>query len=152
MINMGSVHDVMQTFAFRAIRTHFRENEGWECRQVLSPVTGNMTCIISREVWGRKEIVTLAVSYDEKPSMLPLEVLAATVKGKDLKGQYLVVPKAANVSAIPEQVHVLFMEAFGFVDGKLVWLTRKKNSMHYPQPEAPAKAEATASACEPYTA
>ncbi|WP_428372006.1 hypothetical protein [Methanoregula sp.] len=149
-INMGSAHDIMQTFAHKEIHAHFREFDGWKCRQVLSPIARDVTYILSREVRGRKECVTIAVSYDEEPSTLPLEALAATVK--DLKGQYLVVPKAANVSAIPKPVRVIFMETFGFLDGKLVWLTRKKNAKHYPQSEEPARAGAAVSACEPHTA
>ena len=90
-INMGSAHDIMQTFAHKEIHAHFREFDGWKCRQVLSPIARDVTYILSREVRGRKECVTIAVSYDEEPSTLPLEALAATVK--DLKGQYLVVPR-----------------------------------------------------------
>ncbi|MFA6364420.1 hypothetical protein [Methanoregula sp.] len=149
---MGSAHDIMQTFAYKEIRAHFREYDGWECKEVPSPSTRDMTCILSREVRGRKESVALVVSYDEEPSTLSLEVLAASLNGKALKGQYLIVPKAANVSAIPEPVHVITMDAFGFVEGKLVWLTKKKNAKHYPQPETPAKAEAAVSACEPHVA
>ena len=92
------------------------------------------------------------ISYDEKPSLLPLEALFATVKVKSLKGQYLILPKAANVSAIPEPVKVIVMESFGFVDGKLVWLTKKKNAKHYSQPEKPAKAGSAGPACESHTA
>jgi len=149
---MGSEHDIMRTFAVREIHTHFRENDGWEFREVPSPVTRDMAFILSREMQGRKEYVTLVVSYDEKPSLLPLEALFATVKVKSLKGQYLILPKAANVSAIPEPVKVIVMESFGFVDGKLVWLTKKKNAKHYSQPEKPAKAGSAGPACESHTA
>jgi hypothetical protein len=152
MINMGSAHDIMQTFAHKEIRAHFRGDDGWECRQVQSPYTRDITCILSREVRGRKEIAALAVSYDEEPSTLSLEAVTASLNAKHLKGQYLIVPKAANVSAIPKPVQIIPMEAFGFVEGKLVWLTKKKNAKRYPQPEEPAKAETAASACEPHTA
>jgi hypothetical protein len=152
MINMGSAHDIMQTFAYKEIRTHFRDYEGWECREVPSPSTRDITCILSRAVRGRKESAALVVSYDEEPSMLSLEAVTASVNRKNLKGQYLIVPKAANVSAIPKPVHVINMEAFGFVEGKLVWLTKKRNAKHYPQPEELATAGAAVSACEPHTA
>ena len=145
---MGSAHDIMQTFAYKEIRAHFRDYDGWGCRQVQLPIVHDMTCILSRDVRGRKEVVALAVSYDEEPSMLPLETLAASLKGKDLKGQYLVVPKAANVSAIPQSAKVHFMESFGFMDGKLVWLTRKKNAKQYPHSEAPVKTGTPVSVCE----
>ena len=44
------------------------------------------------------------------------------------------------------------MESFGFTDGKLVWLTRKKNAKHYPHYGEPGKAGAAIPACEAYTA
>ena len=115
--------------------THFNECDGWECRRVPSPCVRDITCVLSREVPGRKEAMALAVSYDEDPSMLALEAVAASLTRKILNGQYLIVPKAANVSAIPKAVHIISMESFGFVDGRLVWLARKKNAKRYPQTE-----------------
>jgi hypothetical protein len=150
MVNMGSAHDVMQTFAYKEIRAHFREYDGWECRQVPSPRVRDITCILSREVRGRKETAALVVSYDEEPSLLSLESVAASLNRKCLKGRYLIVPKAANVSVFPKEVQVISMESFGFVDGKLVWLSKKKNAKRYPQPEEPAKTESAVLACEPH--
>ncbi len=126
----------MQTYAEKEVRAHFKKFDGWECRQVPSPYIRDMTCIISREVRGRKETVALEVSYDEKPSTLSLQAVAASLNKKSLNGQYLIVPKASNVSAIPKPVQVIFMESFGYVDDRLVWLSRKKNAKRYPQSEA----------------
>ncbi len=133
---MGSSRDIMQTYAEKEVRAHFKKFDGWECRQVPSPYIRDMTCIISREVRGRKETVALEVSYDEKPSTLSLQAVAASLNKKSLNGQYLIVPKASNVSAIPKPVQVIFMESFGYVDDRLVWLSRKKNAKRYPQSEA----------------
>jgi hypothetical protein len=157
MINMGSAHDIMQTFANKEIRAHFRDHDGWECRPVPSPGTRDATFFLSRDVRGRKETVALAVSFEEETSVAALAAVSAGHKGHNaLKAQYLLVPKAADVSAVPKEIQVLSMDAFGFVEGKLVWLTKKKNAkrypQRYPQPEEPAKAEAAVSACEPHAA
>ena len=153
MINMGSAQDIMQTFAYKEIRAQFRDHEGWECRQVPSPGTRDTMFFLSRNVRGRKETVALAVSFDEEPSVTALAAVSAGHKGRNaLRAQYLLVPKAADVSAVPKEIHVLSMNAFGFVEGKLVWLTRKKNAKHYAQPEEPAKAESAVPACEPHAA
>jgi hypothetical protein len=153
MISMGSAQDIMQTFACKEIRAHFRDHDGWECRQVPAPGTRDSTFLLSRDVRGRKETVALAVSFDEEPSVTSLAAMAAGHKGRNaLKAQYLLVPKSADVSAVPKEIQVLSMNAFGFVEGKLVWLTKKKNVKHYVQPEEPAKAEAAVSACEPHAA
>jgi hypothetical protein len=151
-IIMGSAHDIMQTFAYKEIRLQFRDFDGWGCLQVPSPRMRDMTCILSREIRGRKETAVVVVSFDEEPSLQSFDAPAASLKGPAFKGRYLIVPKAAKVSAIPKPVHIITMESFGFVEGKLVWLNKKKNAKHYPQPEEPVKAEPAPSACEPYTA
>jgi hypothetical protein len=153
MINMGSAQDVMQTFSQKEIRTHFRECEGWECRQVPSPRARDMACILTREIRGRKETIALAVSYDEEPSLLAVDAVASALNGnRAFRGKYLIVPKAADVSAIPKEIRIIYMESFGFVEGNLIWLTKKKNAKHYPQPEEPVAASATPAACEPHAA
>ncbi len=149
---MGSSHDVMQTFALKEIRAHFTEYEGWVYREITSPSAHDMAGILSRDVRGRTEMAALAVSYNEEPSALALETLAISLKRKALKGQYLIVPKAANVSAIPKTVQVIFMESFGFVDGKLIWLTKKKNAKHYSSREVLCTPETASAACQPHAA
>lgn len=149
---MGSTHDVMQTFAQKEIRAHFQDCDGWECREVASP-TEDMTCILTREIRGRKEIIALAVSYNEEPSLLAVDSAAAPVaKNRGYKGRCLLVPKAAIVSAIPKEIRVMYMESFGFIEGNLTWLTKKKNVKHYPQPEQVASGRGAATACEPHIA
>jgi hypothetical protein len=79
--------------------------------------------------------------------------MAAGHKGRNaLKAQYLLVPQAADVSAVPKEIQVISMNAFGFVEGKLIWLTKKKNAKHYAQPEEPAKAGSATPICEPHAA
>ena len=149
---MGVATDIMQTFAAREIRSHFRESEGWECRQEQSPVPGSMTFVLSRELRGKRQIIPLAVSYEETPSLFPLEYMTARMNGKKLTGKCLLVPKGADVTALPGDIRVLFMESFGFVDDRLVWLTKKKNAKQYPRPQAPAAAGSSSSASQMHTA
>jgi hypothetical protein len=152
MIVMGVATDIMQTFAAKEIRTHFRECEGWECRQEPSPVPGAMTFVLSRESRGKKQIIPLAVSYELAPTLFPLEHLVGTMKGKRLTGKCLLVPKGADITALPGDIRVLFMDSFGFVDERLVWLTKKKNAKQYPQTEAPVATGAATSASAPHMA
>jgi hypothetical protein len=74
------------------------------------------------------------------------------MKGKRLTGKCLLVPKGADVTALPGDIRVLFMDSFGFVDERLVWLTKKKNAKQYPRPEAPAAAGTAAPVNQPPTA
>jgi hypothetical protein len=147
---MGSSKDIMQTFAQKEIRAHFKAWDGWSCREVPTPYKRDMTFILSRDVRGRTENVALAVTYDEEPSTLSLEALVASMKGKAPKGQFLIAPNAAVISGIPKTVQVIFMESFGFVDGKLVWLTKKKNAKQYLPQEVPVTAETATVVAEPH--
>ena len=152
MITMGVATDTMQTFAIREIRAQFRESEGWECRQEPSPFPGSMTFVLSREQRGKKQVIPLAVSYDEMPSSAPLEHLIGTMGGKKLTGRCMLVPKGTNVTSLPGDVRVLFMEAFGFVDERLVWLTKKKNAKQYCRSEEPATAASAIPVSQPHMA
>jgi len=153
MISMGSAQDIMQTFANREIRAHFSPFDGWECQRAESPATRDTVFLLTRDVRGKKESIALAVSFDEEPSVTALAGIAAGHTGRHaLKSQYLLVPKEANVSSVPGHIRVLSMNTFGFSDGELIWLTKKKGVKHYTQPEMPAKAMAANPACEPHAA
>ena len=150
---MGSAQDIMQTFADKEIRAHFSSHDGWTRQQVPSPSSRNPVFLISRDIRGRKETVALAVSFDDEPSVTSLAAVSAGYKGRNaLKGQYLLVPRDANVSEVPKNIRVLSMNAFGFIEGQLIWLTKKKGVKHYIEPEMPAKAIAAGTACEPHAA
>jgi hypothetical protein len=149
---MGVATDIMQTFATKEIRSCFRESDGWECRQESSPVPGAMTFVLSREIRGKKQIIPLAVSYEHEPTLFPLEHLVGTMKGKRLTGKCLLVPKGADVTALPGDIRVLFMDSFGFVDERLVWLTKKKNAKQYLPAEVPAAAEPATPVSQPHAA
>jgi len=153
MIVMGSAQDIMQTFADKEIRVHFNSYNGWECKKAPSPVTRDPVFLISRDIRGRKETVALLVSFDAEPSVTALTAVSAGYTGrKGLKGRYLLVPKDADVSAVPKDIHILSMNAFGFADGELVWLAKKKGARHYAQPEETVAAAAAGPVCEPHAA
>lgn len=153
MISMGSAQDIIQTFANREIRAHFSPFEGWECQRTPFPATRDTVFLLTRDIRGKKETVALAVSFDEEPSVTALAGIAVGHTGRHaIKGQYLLVPKDANVSAVPGHIRILPMSTFGFSDGELIWLTKKKGVKHYPQPEMPAKARVIGTKCEPHAA
>jgi hypothetical protein len=153
MIPMGSASDIMQTFTDKEIRAHFSKYDGWECQKAVSPAARDTVFLLTRNVRGRKETVALAVSFDEEPTTTALGAVAAGYKGRNaLKGQYLLVPKNANVSEIPGHIGILSMSSFGFTEGQLIWLTKKKGAKHYASMEEPAKITAASVACQPHAA
>jgi hypothetical protein len=136
---MGS-KDVMTTFAERDIRQQFSEFDGWN----IAPITSVQSTVgLYRAVRNRlyyEEVAFVAVSFDpvlENECISALDALPSS-RGSRVK-KFLLTPQAADTSVVPPHVQVILMKAFGFVDGDLVWLTKKKNARQYAgAPAAPA--------------
>jgi len=146
---MGSSRDVMQIFAEREVRAQFRSIDGWKYIHLGSSDAQDMSYVLSRTVFGRNEFAAVGLSFEEVPSEQSLTKAVLSLNGsKNLKSRYLIVPKSADVSGIPETVRVIFMDSFGFVDGNLVWLTKKKNARQYPATQTQQVSETAATAVE----
>ena len=132
---MGSAHDIMQTYAGRDLHAQFPEYEGW--KWTLLPAAGNGTVIyrVSRGLYDyQQQEAVLAVSFGLQPSEDTIADLLSA--GSDPRiGRYLLVPGGTDLSQVPAGIRILTMASFGFVEGKLTWLSKKKNAVHYPQKE-----------------
>jgi hypothetical protein len=141
---MGSMTDIMQTFAERDIRSLFSSFDGWECHPVPNSV---MAYRITRNLRGQRQNVYLAVSFDLIPDPAGIAALEALGKGdRAKKGSCLLVPQGTDISCVPSSIKVLPMTAFGFIDEELRWITKKKGAVRYATEAAPAAAAAPASA------
>jgi hypothetical protein len=137
---MGSAHDIMQTFASRDLHTQFPEYEGWDWKILPSAKNDMIMYRVSRGYHFQQQEAVLAVSLEYRPSEESVAALNALPKGKHT-GRYLLVPRGADVSRVPAGIHILTMASYGFTEGKLTWLTNKKNAMRYPPKECtPASA------------
>ena len=126
---MGSIRDTMHTFEIRDLHHLLPARDGWE--ESGQSAVGNGTLYrYSRVVRGsNEEHAIVLVSYD---AVIP----ADTVSGVMQQGEngwrnsryFLFVPQGTDTSAIEPTVQVNFMPGFGFRDGKLVWLAKKKNA------------------------
>jgi hypothetical protein len=126
---MGSSKDVMELFAERDIRQVFSEYDGWK----VAPVTGAQPAgrffRVSRSKWAGEEVAFIAVSFDLMPNEEIVSTLNTLSDGRvSLTKKYLLTPQAADASDIPPHIRILRMNAFAFAEGRLVWLTKKKNA------------------------
>lgn len=126
---MGSLKDVMELFAERDIRQVFSGYDGWK----VAPVTGAQPAgrffRVSRSKWAGEEVAFIAVSFDLMPNEEIVSTLNTLSDGRvSLTKKYLLTPQAADASAIPPHIRILRMNAFAFAEGRLVWLTKKKNA------------------------
>jgi hypothetical protein len=136
---MGSEKDVMELFAERDIRRMLPEYEGWGIEKVQRPGLTGSFFRISRSKWVGTEVAFVAVSIDRVPREELISTLDSLPNGNgSLTKKYLLTPQATNTSAVPPHVQILLMTAFAFVQGELVWLTKKKNSLKIEQEKAVA--------------
>ena len=127
---MGSVHDIMQTFACRDLHAQFSEYDGWVWRELPPGKNGNVMFRVTRGNYYHQEEAILAVSFGTRPSHETIEELLAAPAGRTAN-RYLLVPQDADLPDLAEGITPMRMAAFGVVDGKLTWLTRKNHAVRY---------------------
>ena len=132
---MGSAYDIMQTFAHKDLHAQFSEYDGWNWTTVPAPRKDNVMYRVSRYYHGQPQEAILIASFEPQPSAGSVTALTTASANKHT-GRYLLVPQGTDVSGIPAGICILTMTAFGFSDGKLVWLSKKKNAMRYPSKES----------------
>jgi hypothetical protein len=131
---MGSEKDVMELFAERDIRQMLPEYEGSGIEKVKGPGLPGTFFRISRSRWIGTEVAFVAVSLDPVPKEELISALDSLPDGNgSLTKKYLLTPQATKTAGIPPHVRVLPMTAFAFAEGKLVWLTKKKNALKFEQ-------------------
>ena len=130
---MGSAQDIMKTFAEMDIHAVFSEKDGWTCTRIAGTNTSGILYQLYRDVHWKNETAVLYAMFDTATITEGIRQLAA-VNGAGHKTvqKYLLVPQNTDLSAVPKEIRVLFMHAYGFAEGRLVWLTKKKNAVRYP--------------------
>ena len=132
----------MELFAERDLRHLLPQYEGWTIEPVEGMKVPGCFYRVSRSKWVGTEVAFIAVSLDPVPGELLLQTLDSLPQGRgSITTKYLLTPQATDISAVPPHVKTLLMTAFAFVDGELVWLTKKKFSRHYPCEPAPVPTE-----------
>jgi hypothetical protein len=134
---MGSLKDVMETFAERDIRQLFSQYDGWNVAPVAGIKPAGRFYRITRGKWSGVETAFIAVSFERVPREDFVAVLDTLADGQGARTKkFLLTPQATDTSCIPPHIRILLMNAFAFSEGRLVWVTKKKNAMCYPQKES----------------
>jgi hypothetical protein len=132
VINMGFAEDIMQSFVSKDFQARFPAYEGWKLEKLPGNNFDTPMYKALRSYQGRKQTAILGVSFDPKPYGSCITMLES-VPGdhRNKTDRYLLVPQGADVSGVPASIGLLTMKSFGFSDGELVWLTKKKNAIRY---------------------
>jgi hypothetical protein len=132
VILMGSQKDVMALFAERDLHRIFSDYEGWNVAPISVPRPAGYFFRISRRKRVGEEVAFVAVSFDPAPREETTSALDQLTDGRETRTRkYLLTPQATDTSGVPPHIRVLPMTVFAFAEGKLVWLTRKKNAKRF---------------------
>jgi len=136
---MGSSKDTMELFVERDIRQFFPGHDGWKIARQNGVSAAGPFYRVSRYKWQGDEVALIGVSFSEMPEDETFSALDTLSNGNSRAKKYVLAPQAADISYVPPHIRILRMNAFAVSDGKLVWLTRKKNAKKYSvEPAIPA--------------
>jgi len=129
---MGYSEDVMFDMAMKDVRAVFPEYDGWQRQQFPTGKKNEKVFSFSRRLQGKVEKGIALVSFS--PDITP-EILSG-FSGIDEKipkctKKILLIPRSTLVPLLSPEIEIKEMKAFGYQDGRLVWLTKKKNAMSY---------------------
>ena len=118
------------------IRAAFPGHDGWQRRPVLKGKTNERGFSFSRRIQGKVESGIAWVSFS--PGGTPeisAELSEENEKIPRWTRKILLVPRSTHVPALSPDIRIMEMKTFGFDgDGKLVWLTKKKNGVKFTVP------------------
>ena len=134
---MGSTKDVMELFAERDLRRLFSDYDGWKVAPVNGAPPASGLYRASRNKMYYNEVAFIVISFDPVPRENCISALDALPVSHEFRTKkYLLTPQAIDTSGIPPHVRVIEMNSFAFVQGELVWLTKKQNAKRFVQESA----------------
>jgi hypothetical protein len=132
VITMGFAEDIMQSFVGKDFQARFPAYDGWKLEKMPKNNLNTPMYKALRSCYGQKQTAILGVSFDPRPYGSCITMLESVPGDSRTKtDRYLLVPQGAEVSGVPAGIGLITMKSFGFSDGDLVWLTKKKNAARY---------------------
>jgi hypothetical protein len=130
---MGYSEDIMNDMAMKDLKTTFAVSDGWQRQQISGKSGSEKVYSFTRRNQGKAENGVAWVSFS--PDINP-DISAGfsdiAEKIPNCTKKILLVPRSAVVPALAPGIEVKEMKAFGLQDGRLVWLTKRKNAMSHP--------------------
>lgn len=122
---MGNITDIMHNHTAKEIQNIYSGYEGWRSSSVPAGNGSDTLVTLERQNGGHRDAVTLLVTYARAaPAVFPVKTGAKkrAADGTLLRQEYAVlVPKNADVSAVPPGIRVHFMHSFACEGDELVW-------------------------------
>jgi hypothetical protein len=131
---MGSNQDIMHGFVQQEINRFFSRSDGWNLVP-QEPAEGyTRRYIAERTIQGKREIQNLVVTFEKNVPAGAFDQMRTSGTGaygqKISAGIAAILPRNADVSTVPDDVRIYFMNSFAIRDGELTWVKRS-----FPRPE-----------------
>jgi len=126
---MGYSEDIMYDFAMKDLRTVFPEYEGWKGKETPAGELNEKIYTFSRRSRGRPENAMVMVLFNRIGDTIDIDsFFTACEKTPDCTRKLILVPGFSHLQVPPGTIEVKEMTTFGYQDGNLIWLTKKKNA------------------------
>lgn len=132
---MGFAQDSMHSYVERDLKKKFPETEGWKIER--DPSWGAVT--FDYQVWRRRLGRTRRYLVDvhihtkvpaEAVSDLQDRLSALAAQDVEVTHPILFVPTGADISAVPEEVEVIYLKVLKVEEGDVLWW--RKTAPHHP--------------------
>lgn len=139
---MGFSQDIMHDFVAKEIRNIYSGYEGWTSSSVPTGSGYDTLVTLERQNGGHRDVMNVLVSFAGTAPSAFFGEKAGSKRAPDgtllRQGYAILVPKNADVSAVPKGIRVHFMQSFAFEGGELVWLKKPVRKTE----DSPAKVSA----------
>jgi len=125
---MGSSQDIMHEFARKEINRFFSTYDGWKITPLPETAGYDREYIAERTISGNRQMDKVLVSFEKKVPKEKLEQMRSSVTGPyglvQKSNILLIVPQNSDVSSVPGDVTISYMQSFAFHGNDLVWLKK----------------------------
>jgi hypothetical protein len=122
---MGSNQDIMHQFARQEINRFFSTYDGWKITPLPEAGGYDREFIAERTISGNRQLSKVLVSFEKKVSKQKLESMRSSVTGPYGQVQksdiLLIVPQNSDLSSVPDDIRISFMNSFAFDGDMLAW-------------------------------
>ena len=122
---MGSNQDIMHNFARQEINRFFSTYDGWTITPLPEAGGYDRQFSAERTISGNRESKKVLVSFDKCVKKEKIEALRSSVTGPYGQVQksdvIVIVPQNSDISCIPPDVRLSFMNSFAFDGDALAW-------------------------------
>jgi hypothetical protein len=123
---MGYTGDIMHSIVEKELKRNYPGSEGWVLQPESKKIGKDEIFTLIKKRGGKNEAAFVGITFERKIDAPFLEALIATSKSpaasRSAWHYALIAPQGIDQTGIPGPMKVIYMRAFRYDDGGLVWL------------------------------